>query len=115
MDRDAVRRPGGGSRVSRTRHASLPPRVDNLAVRDLGFEIIAINAETNEAHCLSGVAAAVFRVAGTDAAVAAPEGEIQAAMSALVEKGLLTKPSGFSRRALLQRTGLVVAATGIAT
>src|SRR4051794_32648619 len=109
MERDAVRRPPSGrSEPHRGRSVSLPPRADNLDVRDVGDDVVVLNLDTQEAHCLSGVAAEVFRAAGSRRSIRASRQDVEAAVGGLIQARLMTPPEGFTRRAMLQRAGMVV-------
>src|SRR4051794_26900296 len=98
-----MRTSNGGGRLTRR---------EGLVARDLGDEVMIVDPATNQAHCLSGVTAQVWRAAE---GAAMPKGTAaDRALSELVASGLLVRP-GMSRRALLQRSGTAIALTGIAS
>lgn len=106
-------------------------RVDGLVVEELDGELLIYDLDTNEAHCLNGEAAAVWRfcdgsrsIADLSVAVApaAPRDVaaemVNHALSELGKRGLLDGDvpetgSGVSRRELLRKLA-VVGAVGLA-
>src|SRR4051794_608311 len=114
MDREHVRTARlDRARADGGRRFALPPRAEDFVCRDLGDEIIIVDENSQKAHCLSGLSAHVWRAAGGGAWPKASRDEIAAVTDELTRLGLMVEPVGMTRRSLLARSGVVVAATGI--
>lgn len=99
-------------------------RSDGLLVEQVGRDIVVYDTTSNEAHCLKGLAAVVFRhadshpsaadLAKTAAAeIAEPvtEAQVADAVAQLSERGLMQTPlvvrDGLSRRELVRRSAFI--------
>jgi hypothetical protein len=92
---------------------SLPRKVDGLHVQEFDGEFVVIDEATQQAHALSGVAAALWRGIDADTWPAASAEDLDAAVVELETLGLIWT-SGVSRRVLM-RTGTIAIAGGIVT
>jgi hypothetical protein len=94
-------------------------RSKRLIVQELGSEALVYDAEADEAHCLTPLAAAVFRAADGETSVEAltraagtrleepvSASQVRRTLKELTERGLLAG-SMLSRRALVQRASAV--------
>ena len=93
----------------------LPARAHGLVSRDMGDECVVVDEATQQAHALSGLAAAIWRATDGGPYPEVDQGEIDGAVDRMVEIGLLQAPSSLSRRQVLARTGKVAALTAITT
>ncbi len=73
-----------------------------------------LSTARDEAHSLSGPSAVVWRSVCDGTRPALPDEEVNTAVEALLDLGLLARPVGLSRRRVLQG-GVVVTAVGIST
>jgi hypothetical protein len=92
----------------------LPAPSEGVVSRQLGEEFVVLSTARNEAHSLSGPSAVVWRSVCDGTRPALPDEEVNTAVEALLDLGLLARPVGLSRRRVLQG-GVVVTAVGIST
>ena len=92
----------------------LPAPTEGVVSRQLGEEFVVLSTARDEAHSLSGPSAVVWRSVRDGTRPALPDQEIDTAVEALLDLGLLARPVGLSRRRVLQG-GVVVTAVGIST
>jgi hypothetical protein len=92
----------------------LPAPAEGVVSRELGEEFVVLSTARNEAHSLSGPSAVVWRSVRDGTRPALPDEDVNTAVEALLDLGLLARPVGLSRRRVLQG-GVVVTAVGIST
>src|SRR3954468_18230476 len=90
---------------------ALPRKATGLITRELGDDIVVVDAATDTAHSLSGLTAQVWRSLDAGRLPSAPQDELATALAELEAAGLLEVP-GMSRRTLLHRAGTVAVVGG---
>ncbi len=93
----------------------LPRRRDGLLAREVGEDVVVLDPTTDEAHALTGAAAAAWRA--VDARQVPTGLSDEALADALMELELagLLEAEGTTRRSVLRRGATIAALTGVAT
>ena len=98
-----------------TAQRRLPQRNPAVLSREVDGEFVVVDEAANAAHQLTGPVAEVWRAIEGGSAPALLEEQVDQIVAELLQRGLVVEPRGMTRRTMLQRTGVVVAATGLST